>query len=305
LQKQFPSNPANCLNVLHRLHDSLYYLHQHTTTDLSGRVPKGSLRWNHFFPQFIKPEYWEGLHKVARGAWKGFAWPLDEEKVASNKTLNNREFANPFAVLTKPPSFLGNVEKMPAVSRVHGDLNLSNILVVPSHGLHPIDIILIDLADAEPDQLTAKDYAVLEAEFWREIFSKHLEKADEDHAATQFLLIRDYLEGRSDQIGSEDEFTIPCLRFVQELRKLAYQRLNPKRSGYLLDDYFRCLYFVSLGALGFESVQKSQLQKRISILAASLCLETLGDWEGGQYVGEMIEGRLPRRGGPSDQSPRP
>ena len=296
LQQQSRSNIGNCLFVLTRLHDSLDYLHQHTQEHTSRKPPNESLRWHHFFPKFLDHDYRETLRKRARGAWVGVAWPSDAKSVALQKVSPGRRFPNPFAACDKWPSDLEKIDKPPRVSRVHGDLNLSNILVVPSPGRHPIDIFLIDLADAEPDQLTAKDYAVLEAEFWREVFSKTLEgEGNPNLAVSQFLWIRDFLEGRCGDRVDADVFTRNSRDFVQKLRELARERLSLGRTGYLLDDYFRCLFYVSLGALAFDSVQKSPLQKRISILAASLCLEALEDWEGGNYTGEVEQGKLPLR----------
>ena len=162
-------------------------------------------------------------------------------------------------------------------SRIHGDLNLTNIFVGLTGRYRPEKIFLIDLTNSQRDTVTAMDLSRLECEFWHEIFVA-LELEGKNWTDTErlntFVTIRDYLDGRTRE-GQFSEIEWNALSWVNKIRQGAFDMLSPSQSEYCMEDYMTALYLTHLQCLTFESVQETELKRSIAMLGASLALEYL------------------------------
>jgi hypothetical protein len=164
------------------------------------------------------------------------------------------------------------------VSRIHGDLNLTNLLVVHHRNSDPIEVFIIDIANSERELATALDFARLEVALWLDTylgFAKQLGDDAEQKWLADMVRIRDFLDGRTRSRGGlSAPGASQLVDVIHALRHKAFSKLSPEdeahRTSYILDDFFHCLYFTFLSMLRHDSIQKDPVQVRAILLGASL-----------------------------------
>lgn len=173
------------------------------------------------------------------------------------------------------------------LSRVHGDLNLTNILVCPAPDGTPLRAYLIDLADSQGSQATASDLARFETQFWVDRYQQLEQKnlvAGADWLA-DFAAGCDYLTGRTAQLAQlGSPLAKQALSFVYHFRRHVAEILGPDTPPpYLLGDYFHCLLFGYLTLLSYEGIRKRPPLVQLALVGAASAWETICDQEGGRY----------------------
>lgn len=283
LRRQLESAPAHCVEALDMTFDALALFYSGEPG--AGRmVDRGQvLFWRQVFPRLESQQ--DKMRQVAQASWPDVAWTADWITLPGG-LLADRRLPNPLNALA---SRLDKMTGPILLSRVHGDLNLTNVLVVQDNAFAPDGVFIIDLANSESNRATATDLARFESEFWHEAYPASSATAgrqyDEAALLRAFAAMRDGLEGRLEKVpGVLPELQRGCLSFVHRQRVRAAQTLRSQTPDYLLYDYFHCLYIADLASLGFASVEGSPTKVRLALLGAALSLQTLLDIESGRYV---------------------
>jgi hypothetical protein len=174
-------------------------------------------------------------------------------------------------------------------SRVHGDLNLTNILVGLGAAYQPQKLFLIDLAGSADFAVTAFDLARLETEFLHEVFgpvaSRQDPAFDEDRCKTMLIAMHDCFAGGTVVVrGDLPMIAERSVSFLQNLREKACDVLRSNLPDYRMQDYVVALYLQHLRSLAFPSVQNTRFGRTIATVGAALALE---------YLVALQEGRDP------------
>ncbi len=179
------------------------------------------------------------------------------------------------------------------LSRIHGDLNLTNVLVAVEANREVDQALIIDLANCKPDRPLASDFARFELEVWRNVISKL--PIDETTLLQSCLQARDCLDGRLDRLtDSTHPGILSGIKIVNEVRRLASQFLKIDRltsTPYTLEDFFHCLYFLNIRALSYEDVRNSSCTAKVLILGSALTLEYLNELNAGSYASDASHKR--------------
>ncbi|GEM_PF-1657553 len=165
------------------------------------------------------------------------------------------------------------------VSRIHGDLNLGNLLIglTPNHA--PANAFIIDLANCRPAAPTAIDFARLETEFWHEILPTLL---TEGKMAEDLVTARGMLDFGEGDIKSLTPLVRNAVLFVNAIRREALKILGADQDEYVLGDYMHALYFLHGRALAFPSVQQFVGKCRVALTGAAMALDFLHRLEAGE-----------------------
>jgi hypothetical protein len=240
----------------------------------------------------------EVLYDACRHHWSKPA--VDAWKTARSFSKDNgwevpRPIPNPIGRL---PRLLDRQTGPVRLSRIHGDLNLTNLMVAAHPDGTPEKVFVIDLANSERDRPTAFDFARLEVAFWVEMFGT-LVRPDQQEAdwMPHLIALRDRLDGRPPvsapgPLGGLREFG----KLVNAVRHQAFLALRPPGTPdigghYILTDYFHGLYFTFLSMFRHDSIRANGFQCRMLLLGASLSLRVLDDTVG---YGSNAESPFPR-----------
>lgn len=170
------------------------------------------------------------------------------------------------------------------LSRVHGDLNLSNVLVLEDDEHCPDSVRMIDLSHVATFRATATDLALMEAE----VLERLVEKAEGEIGPEEYQLLTRVMrrmngsEGRFEGEKGSLEHSATWILF--ELRKEFRRILQPAGIGYNLDDYLAALYLTGMRRLLFKSVREQRSKAGTSLIVASLAYETLQKLRSGSYA---------------------
>jgi hypothetical protein len=234
------------------------------------------------------------LQRYATSAWKGIDWTALTIKIKVNG--GSRSLPNPVAeaiLKEKLSDEIGSARK----SRIHGDLNHTNMLICMKRNYDPAEWFVIDLGNTEADQLTAIDFARLESEFWVDAFQNCVfESGSWDDLMSGLILVRDWLDGRNpDKQFSKtaEPVQAAACTFVRTLRRHTKSLLSGVQNPSCLEDFFHCLYFTSLASLRFKGIQAEPVRVRVLLLGAALSLQTLTDVKQGMYGGKQPRYRFP------------
>ena len=244
-------------------------------------------------------------------AGSGVALPTDEETWEAAGLLGQPlATANPLSRMTHR---LGQLAGTLFLSRVHGDLQSTNVLVSLGRLGAPESLAIIDLEKFADDQPVVDDLVRIEADFWRSVFTeiarRHLVRfappVVRKLAAEAFVLALDALDGRSPRVRpSEPEVSAlahAAGRWVFELRQRSWRIILPKgEASHWPRDWFHGLLFYDLKALLRPLVNQDPLRLRIVLLGAALAEETLRDMDAGRYDGGGLQfpDQWPPNGGP-------
>jgi len=291
LLRQLMANPRNCVTALEKTFDglALFYRSEPGTArlDQEGHV----LRWREVFPN-IAPKL-DDIEKTIHDKWRKVNWFVDRwilpsATATSGKSLPNPFYRDPGSRETVIERWLAQLTGPVMLSRVHGDLNLTNILINLDAQHRPNRIFIIDLSHCEDNKVTAADFARMESEFWHEPIIGLVDDDSEDRKMDRlfqtFVAVRDCLDGRRDRLSeSASPLERHCLQFVCQLRQRAITTLRGNQDNYCLNDYFVCLFFRHIAALTFPSVTGDKHKVLMAVLGAALALQMLEDLEAGRY----------------------
>lgn len=269
LREQLFHSRNNCKDALEGLLDPLCLFYTSEPGGIRLSPKAGGTTWHDAFPQIS-----HNLPEIR-----------EYSDIDYLKSLNP-SLPNPYQSLENYlDDFCGRVLR----SRIHGDLNLTNILVGLTGNYRPNKVFLIDLALSQDDAVTALDLARLECEFWHEVIASWEGNDRNNYTDNEwirfFWKVRDCLDGRT-RIGDVDPSipSVMCnsLMWVNELRKQAMDVLKVGGKEYKMADYMTALYLTHMRSLAFKSVQESLMKCRIATLGASLALKYLEVLRSGQ-----------------------
>jgi class 3 adenylate cyclase len=291
LLRQLMTNPRNCVTALKKTFDGLALFYRSepgaARLDQEGHV----LHWHDVFPN-IAPKL-DDIEKTVHNQWRKVNWFVDRWILRSANATSGKSLPNPF--YRDPGSSETVIERRLAqltgpvmLSRVHGDLNLTNILVNLDSQHCPNRIFIIDLSHCEDNKVTAADFARMESEFWHEpiigLVNDDSEDRTTDLVLQAFVAVRDCLDGRRERLpDSASTLERHCLQFVCQLRQRGITALRGNQDNYCLNDYFVCLFFRHIAALTFPSVTGDKRKVRMAVLGAALTLQLIEDLEAGRY----------------------
>jgi hypothetical protein len=276
LIRHLVSAPGDGVRCLDHCLDSLSFFYEIEPGRVDDRFPRVNppYRWSDLFSDVPS-------EATARTLLGQVALTIGDggELVAAGDQTN---LPDPLSGLARLHEYTGHLR----LSRIHGDLNLSNLLVCPDLDQSPSKVYIIDLTDSKPGRATAADLARIEVEVWSDVYNSMALKVNQpvERWVADMVAVHDVLEDRPP--GERSPAGQGALLFLYHLRKRAATILAPQRSErYMLHDYYACLYFTYLTRLGYlaNSDKPKPGQVMLAGLGASLALRFLGDWESGVY----------------------
>ena len=261
---QIKTAPNNCFEVLEQTKGLLWSLYNAN----SGRLERAPVKWADFWNEAFVNDRRQKIEEII----------TDTSGRLLLECGSLLPFSNP---MTNLNNYLSHPTGTIWLSQIHGDLNLTNILVLPKQDGSVERVVIIDFACTKGDRPTAIDFVKVEAEFFQEVFPEFF--MEEATCMTSFIKIRDYLDGRETK-KDFDEIEQNIIKWVARLRKYATEYCCPRAGeSYLLNDYFYCLYFYSLNCLTYKTVAKSQIKQTIAYLCSSISLKVIEDVQKGCY----------------------
>jgi len=276
IRKQMQSASGNCATAINMVFEALGLFYNSEPGKLTLSDNNGTLTWEKAYPKLIGRL--TGIRKTAEQAWPEVDWNADR---ITGLLEDERVFPNPIRDAEKyVKSLTGKIMQ----SRIHGDLNLTNILVNLDATHTPKSIFLIDLASSRSGAPTAVDYALLESEFWQEALTECADEHSFPKNIQTFVDIRDFLEGRKNKPGMlSSPLLTGCLNIVKNIRNNAIFTLGAHQPEYCLGDYLTALYFSHLFSMSYPSVKENKSKQQVALLGASLSLQFILDLEKGNY----------------------
>ena len=312
VRAQLAKHPQHCAQALNLAFERLLLLHEQEPGRLKENGPNGQpMRWRDFFPELSHQEApsggflarWRKMLESAQVAWPGLDW--DQPTLELPLGATTRSVPNPLAGLAalvaagQPleagPSSVGKnsvrlvlaeLLRAPtgrvAVSRVHGDLNLANIVVGVNALYVPQMARIIDPANSQPQTATAMDFTRFESLFWPEACAATgASPPDPAECLAAFVAMRDQLDGRV------SPFAIPHSPFaafavVRALRQQAVRVLGKGEPDHGLEDFYHALCLNHLKVLSWS--HKDPLPAQLALLGAALSLQVLEDLHAGRYA---------------------
>jgi hypothetical protein len=288
LNNQLLENPQRCIESLRLALDGLSHFYSGEPGAARLTSENSVLHWRDAY-QRLAQELPELLTWVEQSC-PGRNW---NDKLLDLKAWNcpgSDKLPNPFWHASKK---LDELTGRVMLSRVHGDLNLSNILVGLDGAWAPVNAFIIDLSHCEDQKITATDFATLECDFWQEVFVKAAreEGVPVSEVPRLFLEIGEWLNLQviarlrrqsGPSRNMEGRIAGPAAQLVNYLRSHAAHALKGNVPRYSLYDFFTCLYFTHLFSLRYESVHKHPEKIAVAIFGSSLALKFLLDLETGK-----------------------
>ena len=285
LTAQIKQNPSNCVAALEKVFEVLEAFYSgepgHADFASQGQI----VVWKSYFGSLIKNKraLKHKLQQVAHSHWPEVDWCQDADFRLPSYVGSDTRLPNPFLSLEeRVKRAAGRV----MLSRIHGDLNLGNVLVAMEADRSVSRAFVIDFTNCHPNRVTAVDFARMECEIWRRVLPRV--GGTEAEILRYFIQIRECLDGRQQTLDSHCPEVKGFGIVVYGLRKIAARLLNPElRTGgiYLLEDYFYCLYFISISLLKHKDVSENPLVSRILLISAAQALQFLHDIESGAFIG--------------------
>lgn len=286
LRDQLAHNPTQCRKALDL---SLGALRPFYTTEPGAcRIVRDGVMLSWRTEYVFLPKLRDLMARLATHVWPSVDW--NQGEVSLPELTSHDAIPNPILFLEQ--ELLRRPGRV-ALSRIHGDLNLTNILITQTPTFTPDKVFIIDLANSIEQGITARDLARFESEFWHEVVPSVSKQegwgTDPFRTLQGMATIRDGLEGRSEFRGVLADSGVP--QFLRSHRQQVGRLLSGGEPDYLLHDYFQCLYFAHLSALNFPTVQAEEILIKIALVGAALALRTLYDIRAGRYA-EGAKSRL-------------
>lgn len=299
LTRCLPHNPVVCGDFLALALHELSALHRHETGQFYTPSHE-SRRWRHFEmvqqvrSNWVDTEIRQGDELVKQigivtKALSMEGWSAADglpEEVPALRT-SGTILSNPLRRRIGTDSKEDIIEDIVGrlhLSRIHNDLNLTNLLVEEGRDCSPVGASIIDLARSRPEQPTAFDFARLEVEICLWLFGKEALEGSTDADKERFFLdCLDRIDGRTKKLPEGTPAIVANGSILLlRLRHLADKALrSPDEPRYIMDDYFRCLYFTYLWKLRHLDEAGSI---RLALFGAAASLQMLEDTQRGQYA---------------------
>jgi hypothetical protein len=280
LAKQLASNQKNCLTAFEELAKTLalFYAAEPGAARFADQHG-GSKRWLDIFPRI--EQNIETIREAADRAWNDKDLAQFKVREWTSCARDGQRLPSPTA---KTEEILKTSTGRIVRSRIHGDLNPTNVLVGMTSGFAPGTVFVIDLAASESDAPTAIDLARLESEFWHGVFAD--QQAQPKEILEQLVLIHNWLNGHiAKPPQTLSSFAAGAQAWLHELRRRAQLSLQLSQKDYCLLDYNTVLYFTHLQALAFRTVKESPIRRHVVLLCAALSRQFITDCEAGLFCG--------------------
>jgi 8-oxo-dGTP pyrophosphatase MutT (NUDIX family) len=278
IKQQWMTAPSNCIDAIHLTFNSLapFYESEPGQAHIASR--NHVLRWEDLFPVLSNHKTKNTIQAVVAKLWPKVKWTSDLTFAPTLGGKSLRQIPNPVLALDQR---LNQFTNRVMLSRIHGDLNLSNIIIGQSQLRTPESAYIIDLSHCESDKVTALDFARVEIALFLEIFAEA--DLSQQGLINLVLRLRDYTDGRAVLLDQDLNAFMPL---VAKIRNRAIATLSPvgrERVAYSMEDFFYCLYLHGLRALAYPSVNKAPRKAHVALLVSSLSLQVLSDLERGRY----------------------
>jgi hypothetical protein len=292
LHQQIGMNPKNCVRAVEK---TFKVLSQYYSCE-PGRPEAFSTsqlnRWRDIFPNLEKVAILDGAIATAKLHFPEIDW-AGAHRI--RLPFPRRDLPNPFLSFQ---GMLGEPTGTIQLSRIHGDLNLTNVIAVLEANKQIERVFIVDLTNCQPGRALAVDFSRFELEVWRRAISNlHF---DEQRLLEFCANARDFLDGRVDvlQLGLPPD-VVGAIEVTNAIRHEAAQFLRTgrhQRVAYALEDFFRCLYFQTIRALAYPDVRSSPRTAKVLLLCGCLTLEYLAELDAGSYADGATQKRwLPPR----------
>jgi ADP-ribose pyrophosphatase YjhB (NUDIX family) len=287
LTQQHKVAPQNCIDALTLTFDALapFYESEPGKAHISSR--NVILHWHNVFPVFRNTKVIDELYAGARKVWPQVNWRSDRDFSPFPADISAQPITVPNPLL-RLKDCLDQLTSRVMLSRIHGDLNLSNIVIGQSQLRVPESAYIIDLSHCESDKLTALDFARVEVSLFLDIFATN--ESDSSAFLSNIVHLRDYADGRELSLVPDLE---ACMQLVKTIRARAIETLSPggrSQNLYSMEDYFNCLYFHALRALAYPKVKRSINAAKATLLIAALSSQFLTDLNAGRYSDGQLNG---------------
>lgn len=230
--------------------------------------------WGDSYAKLANKDTQDTIRSVLSSACPHVNWATDHPVPGSPMIGLPSELPNPFVflkeLLQRP---VGRVWR----SRVHGDLNLSNILVDSSFKA----INIIDVSSGHSPKVTAVDLAQLECDLWQDVYATLAGRACGDAAALRhFIAIRNALDGYQDARALVLPLHRRYYRTVQRLRQKSQKLVFSTDASEFQQQYLTALYFAHMNAARYANIRDlarggRELKVRLALAGASLCLRAV------------------------------
>jgi hypothetical protein len=272
--KAAPDSGVRCLRLAL---DPLKYFYDIEPGAVRSRNSFGPLVWKQFFSDVPERSV---LAEFAASVLPAVDWSAADVQFVPRGSLRPNPILRVERVLNSQTGDL-------RLSRIHGDLNLTNILVCPDSDQTPRKVNIIDLALSKTHEPSAKDLAQLEVAFWSEVFLRvSVEQGLSDtDVVGGFCSLQDYLDGRKSKWPkTNSDAALGTAKLVYQLRRWAFKVLAPTpHLQYLLTDYYSCLCFGHMTMLKYCLKQPGSVQSQLHLVGAAVALNYLDDQMKGRY----------------------
>ncbi|NTW53808.1 MAG: hypothetical protein HGB15_03385 [Chlorobaculum sp.] len=261
IRNQLSTNTDNCLDALKKIYDAIDLLHKYAPGNTS------ILRWSDVFTK---------LSSKINDIINYVKIKMVENDWQKKETIYilSKEYINPIKYLREK---LDNNSGGIFASRIHGDLNLTNVLVSLSGKMSPEKIFIIDMAESRIAMPSLFDYVRIETELWTEVFANYVDREayTEGEICEMYVSAREMLDGYSKEMMWSDAVLTPTSRMVQDIRDRVRKINSTNIPDYRMIDYYNILYFTHVYSLSYETVKKSDIKIYIALIGASLALKKI------------------------------
>jgi hypothetical protein len=191
IKNQAGANPATCIAALDDLFRGLEPFYISGPGAAHPANSRELLSWEQAFPTLARSSNVKKVTDAAQRMWSDVQWDSDREFELTWTGLPPRRLPNPFLALgARLQELTGRV----MLSRIHGDLNLTNIIVSLRGDRQVHRAFIIDITNCKSGRIQAIDFARIEVEIWRELLDEFYD--DTENALSEFVTLRDFLDGR-------------------------------------------------------------------------------------------------------------
>lgn len=155
--------------------------------------------------------------------------------------------------------------------RIHGDLNLDNVLVEHYRGFFPKRIALIDFATVRNNDHVLHDFLRLEASIWLYVVSDEFSQSEFEGTVLELFRALN----KDDQLNTSKYESLKSFQILHQIREQMLWGLHNQSSW---REYYTGLMIYMLGALKFDnldSIQTTPSPKMIAFSVACLAAKQL------------------------------
>jgi hypothetical protein len=271
-QKQLAEGVGNCRTALEQTVEVLHSFHWNAKwTDSAADMPQ---------------QTWRDIFKLDASVIQASLETLRQTGIIETGfRIRGQLLADPSTqMVALGESFPGWCKR----GRIHGDLNLTNILCLLDEARKCWATYIIDFSHSRPEMPVALDYAKVEVELWQNVL--HALDSEGDLALLTVNILG-YLERRIPLFPKETSpSVINFLAVLSAWRNTSFKVLGAGVGArYMLKDYLICVFFHSIRALQWPDVQKAHQKVLVLAIVASHVARTLLEIEAGRYSSSSVD----------------